>query len=240
MPVFRSALFTLVLYSITAVMCFLMLWTLVLPRRHMLWVVHLWLWLVTWCERHLAGIRMQVVGGEHIPDGCCIIAAKHQSAWETFKLHILFNDPAIVLKKELLSIPLWGWYLKKSGMIPIDRAAGGVALSGMMQAANNAKAAGRKIVIFPQGTRLTPHQKRPYKMGVALLYQELNLPVVPMALNSGLFWPKTGLIKKPGTITVEFLPAIPPGLPRAEFMQRLEQELEAASDRLAGHQIIRD
>jgi 1-acyl-sn-glycerol-3-phosphate acyltransferase len=228
----RSLAFNIAFYGWTAVMCFLMLWALPLPRRCMLFVVHFWLHQTAWIERHIAGITYRVIGREHVPEGACIIAAKHQSAWETFKLHLLFGDPAIVLKQELLDIPIWGWYLRRSGMIPIDRARGGKALFGMMQAAHKAVEQGRKIVIFPQGTRIAPDAKRPYRNGVAALYRELNVPVVPMALNSGLFWPKNSFMKKPGQITVEFLPPIPAGLPREAMMGRLEEELESATERL--------
>lgn len=228
----RSLLFNIALYGSTILMCFLMVWSLVLPRRYMLYVVHLWLHQIEWIERTIGGITYNVVGREYIPAGACIIAAKHQSAWETFKLHLLFGDPSIVLKKELLSIPIWGWYLGRSGMIPIDRAGRAKTLTVMMQAAHKAAAAGRKIVIFPQGTRIAPGEWKPYKSGVAALYQELNLSIVPMALNSGLFWPKNSFIKKPGKITIEFLPPIPPGLPRAAMMERLENALEMATNRL--------
>jgi len=229
----RSLFFAAAFYGWTAVMCFFMLWTLVLPRRWMLGVVHVWLDHTAWIERVIGGITYRVIGREHVPEGACIIAAKHQSAWETFKLHQLFGDPAIVLKKELLTIPLWGWYLRRSGMIPIDRGGGVNALAGMMQAAHRATEQGRKIVIFPQGTRVTVGAERTYKSGVAALYQELKIPVVPMALNSGLFWPKGLLPTRSGTITVEILPPIPAGLPRDVMMERLKNELEEASNRLA-------
>lgn len=228
----RSLIFNLALYGSTAIMCFLMIWVLPLPRNYVLKVVHLWLSQIAWIERNIGGITYRVVGREHVPEGACIIAAKHQSAWETFKLHVLFGDPAIVLKKELLSIPIWGWYLKASGMIPIDRGGRSKALSAMMDTAHKAANAGRKIVIFPQGTRIPPGQEKPYKSGVAALYQELNIPIVPMALNSGLLWGKNSFIKKPGIITVEFLPSIPPGLPRDQMMEKLKTELEAATARL--------
>lgn len=229
---FRSLLFNLALFGLTAVMCFLMLWVLPMPRPWMLKTVRLWLRQVECIERHIGGIRWQVKGKQNIPPGPCIVAAKHQSAWETFKLHLLFDDPAIVLKRELLMIPLWGWYLKRSGVIAIDRGKGTKALSLMMVPARKAAQAGRKIVIFPQGTRVKPGASAPYKSGLAALYRELDLPVVPMALNSGLFWGKDSFIKKPGLITVEFLPAIPPGLPRKEMMRRAETELESATTRL--------
>jgi 1-acyl-sn-glycerol-3-phosphate acyltransferase len=229
----RSLFFNVALYGLTIVMCFLMAWVLLLPRRAILSVVHLWLQQIAWIERHIGGLHHRVLGREHIPTGACIIAAKHQSAWETFKLHLLFGDPAIVLKKELLNIPVWGWYLRRSGMIPISRAARGQAIPSMMEAAHKAAAMGRKIVIFPQGTRVAVGEERPYKYGIAMLYDELKLPVIPMALNSGVFWPKNSFLKKSGTITIEFLPPIRAGLPREQMMQYLEEQLEKASARLA-------
>jgi 1-acyl-sn-glycerol-3-phosphate acyltransferase len=215
-------------------MCFLMLWVLPLPQSYLYGVIHLWLRQIIWIEKYIGGITFRVVGREYIPEGACIIASKHQSAWETFKLHILFDDPAIVLKQELLNIPIWGWYLCRAGMIPINRARGSEAMATMMHAAHKAAAAGRKIVIFPQGTRLAPGQSRPYKSGVAALYSELQISVVPMALNSGLVWAKNSFVKNPGVVTIEFLPPILPGLSRDTFMDKLETELETASDRLAG------
>jgi 1-acyl-sn-glycerol-3-phosphate acyltransferase len=230
----RSLAFNIVFYGWTALMCFLMVWTFVLPYRLLLVFVRMWLRHITWMERHIAGITYAVKGRDHLPAGACIIAAKHQSAWETFKIHMLFDDPAVVLKKELLEIPLWGRYLARSGMIPIDRKGGAKALSEMMAAAHKAAEQGRKIVIFPQGTRIPPGVDRPYKNGVAALYRELNVPVIPMAVNSGLCWPKNSFIKTPGKITIEFLPPIMPGLAREDFMARLKNELEGASNRLIG------
>ena len=231
----RSLAFNIAMYGVTILTCVLLCWTLLLPRRMVARVAKFWQSQVAWCERHVGGIQTRIVGWEHVPEGACIIAAKHQSAWETFKLNILFDDPAIVLKKELLSIPFWGWFLKRSGMIPIDRARRGGALPGMAEAAHVAVTQGRKIVIFPQGTRVAVGVSRPYKQGIALLYQELNLPVIPMAINAGLFWPKDSFIKRPGTITIEFLPPIPAGIDGETMRLRLECELEAASDRLCAN-----
>ena len=233
----RSLALNVALYGWTAFLCFALLGTLVLPRRGMTSVVRMWLAQLAWIERHIGGITCRVIGRDYVPAAACIIAAKHQSVWETFKLHLLFGDPAIVLKEELLDIPLWGWYVRRAGMIPIDRGGHAHALVRMMEAAHKAADAGRKIVIFPQGTRVAPGEKWPYKSGVAALYQELNLPVVPMALNSGLLWPKNSFIKKPGVITVEFLPPIPPGLPRDEMMMRLKEQLEVATERLAENRV---
>ena len=218
-----AGVLNIALYGWTTVLCFALVWTLALPRSGMIAVVHLWLQHLEWIEKHIGGITYQVIGREHVPAGACIIAAKHQSAWETFKLHLLFGDPAIVLKKELLMIPIWGWYVKRAGMVAIDRARGVEALPRMMRSAQKVVEQGRKIVIFPQGTRIAPGESRPYKNGVATLYQALNVPVVPMALNSGLLWGKNSFIKKPGMITIEFLPPIPPGLPRTEMMARLKE-----------------
>jgi len=228
----RSLALNIALYGWTAFFCLVLVWTLVLPRRCIVVVVHLWLSQLEWIERHIGGIRYRVIGREHVPKGACIIAAKHQSAWETFKLHLLFGDPAIVLKKELLLIPIWGWYVWRSGVVAVDRARGGKTLPHMVKAAHKVVEDGRKIVIFPQGTRTAPGEDRPYKNGIAMLYQALNIPVVPMALNSGLLWGKNSFIKKPGLITIEFLPPIPPGLSRGEMMERLKNELETATDRL--------
>ena len=146
-------------------LCFALLGTLFMSRRGMTSVVRLWLSHLEWIERHIGGITYRVIGREYVPAGACIIAAKHQSAWETFKLHLLFGDPAIVLKKELLNIPIWGWYVRRAGMIPIDRSSGTGALSVMMEASHKAVTDGRKIVIFPQGTRVPPGAERSYKTG---------------------------------------------------------------------------
>ena len=228
----RSLVFNTLFVIWTSIVCLLILWTFFMPYKTLLIFVRMWLRQITWMEKHIAGISYKVIGQDHVPEGACIIAAKHQSTWETFKLHMLFEDPAVVLKKELLDIPLWGRYLARSGMIPIDRSAGTKALAIMMNAAHKAADEKRKIIIFPQGTRIPPGEYRPYKSGVMALYKELNLPVIPMALNSGLCWPKNSFTKKPGEITIEFLPPIPAGLPREVFMPRLKEELETASNRL--------
>jgi 1-acyl-sn-glycerol-3-phosphate acyltransferase len=229
----RSFVFVILFYGWTLFLQIALLWVLLLPRKALFRCTHVWQRQLAWLERTLIGIDYEVRGLEHVPPGACIIAAKHESAWETCKLHLLFGNPAIVLKEELARIPVWGWYGKATGMIPIDRGSGGKALNKMKREARRMAAEGRKIVIFPQGTRVLPGERKPYKVGVAVLYQELGLPVVPMALNSGLFWPKTRFIKTPGHVTIEFLPPIPPGLSRSEMMRDLESRLEAASDRLA-------
>jgi 1-acyl-sn-glycerol-3-phosphate acyltransferase len=228
----RSLLFNIAFFTWNISLCVLCLWVLVLPRRVMRGVVKFYLSGIAFFERTLLGLNYRVIGREHIPAGGCIIAAKHQSAWETFKLHLIFSDPVFVLKRELVFIPLWGWYTLKTGIVPVNRSKGASALRRMLRIAKKFADTGRQIIIFPQGTRLVPGQYRAYKPGVAALYENLKLPVVPIALNSGLFWPKGSFLKRSGTITLEILPPIPPGLPRADMMQRLEKRLESATDRL--------
>lgn len=230
----RSIAFSITFILWTIVPAVLFVWVLLLPQKYVLRMIFHWQSMVGVFEKYIAGIETKVIGRENIPDGPCIIASKHQSAWETCKLFVLFDEPSIVLKKELTYVPIWGWYAAASGLIPIDRKGGMKSLGVMKRAASKAAEQGRKIVLFPQGTRIKPGVKKPYKVGVAALYQQLDLPVVPMALNSGLLWPKNSFIKKPGVITVEFLKPIEPNLSRSAMMKRLEAELEASSDRLAG------
>ncbi len=230
----RSILFNILFILWTIVPTVLFVWVNLLPQKKALKAINYWQRGVGFLERNVAGIHYKVIGKRNLPKGPCIIASKHQSAWETCKLNVLFKDPSIVLKKELTFVPIWGWYAKASGLIPIDRKGGMKSLAIMKRAARKAVEQGRQIVIFPQGTRLKPGVKKPYKVGVAALYQDLDLPVVPMAINSGLFWPKGSFLKKPGVIKVEFLPPIEAGLSRSAMMKKLEHDLESASDRLAG------
>lgn len=229
----RSLAFNVAFHVWTAVICVGLLWMLLLPRRGMIRVVTWYFSTVAWLERTLVGIRYEVRGREHVPkNGSFLLAAKHQSAWETMKLHFLVDDPAIILKRELLWIPIWGWYAAKARMISVDRGAKGRAVASMVKNARPVKEEGRPIVIFPQGTRVAVGAYRPYRIGVGVLYDNLDIPIVPMALNAGLYWARHSFIKRPGTIIVEFLPPIPPGLGRAKAMQELEERLEAATDRL--------
>lgn len=228
----RSLAFNIAFHLWTALMCFALLWMLLLPRPQMVAVVVWYLRTVGWLERTLVGIRYEVRGRENLPDGPFLLAAKHQSAWETMKLHLLVKDPAIILKRELMWIPIWGWYAAKAKMIPVDRGAGGAAIKSLIRNSRPVRDEGRPIVIFPQGTRVAPGTYRPYRIGVGVLYDSLGIPIVPMALNAGLYWPRHSFLKRPGTVVVEFLPPIMPGRPRTEAMRDLEERLEAASDRL--------
>ncbi|MDX1710621.1 MAG: lysophospholipid acyltransferase family protein, partial [Rhodovibrionaceae bacterium] len=182
--------------------------------------------------RVVCGLSYEVRGLKNLPDGPAIVASKHQSAFDTVVFTRFLPDAAYVLKKELLAVPCFGWYLRRCRMIPVDRSGGSRALKEMIAVARQAAAEGRAILIFPEGTRTRPGDSRPYHPGVAALYKALHLPTVPVALNSGLYWPRRSFIKRPGRIVVELLPAIPPGLERQDFMARLREAIEDTSMRL--------
>ncbi|HTJ64515.1 MAG TPA: lysophospholipid acyltransferase family protein [Alphaproteobacteria bacterium] len=237
MKYLRSAAFTLIFPVWTGICCIVLAFGPLLPRKGALRLAFFWVDTVAWIERNVLGLNYRVIGEENRPRrGSFIVAAKHQSTYETMKLHPILGDPAIVLKKELLRIPIWGRYLRKTGMIPIDRGAGRRAIDSMLTASLAAKSEGRPIVIFPQGTRVPAGQKRSYKSGVVALYSELDLPIVPLALNSGIFWPKKGL-KHGGTVTFSFLPPIEPGLEPEAALAVLEQRLEAETNRLVAAEL---
>ncbi|CAA7614135.1 1-acyl-sn-glycerol-3-phosphate acyltransferase [Candidatus Terasakiella magnetica] len=233
MTALRSALFVAFIWIWTFALSVLYLPLLILPKRILMRpAVQLWLAGVQSMLRSLCGLDYEVRGAENLPDGAAVIASKHQSAFETFIFHLIFNDPAFILKRELLWIPFFGWYLGKSGVIAIDRSAGTKALKAMLKGAEQAVAEGRPVVIFPEGTRAAPGAKLPYHSGVAMLYGGLKIPVIPIALNSGLFWRRRGFLKKAGTITIQVLPAIAPGMDRKAFMAELETRIETATDAL--------
>lgn len=230
--VLRSLIFHILFMSWTAICALVMLPALLMPRR---WAVRIFTaFFRTYIplERYILGLRYEVRGMENIPQGSCVLACLHQSAYETFKLHILFGDVTIVLKRELMWIPLWGWYQAKSGVIPIDRGAGGVAMKCLLDGAAVPMHEGRRIAIFPQGTRVPPLKRRPFKAGISFLYEKYGVPVVPVALNSGLFWPRRAFLIRPGTVIFEILKPLPSGLKRTEVMPLLEQQLAEAEQRL--------
>jgi 1-acyl-sn-glycerol-3-phosphate acyltransferase len=229
----RSIAFNIVYALWTAGMHIVSLPLLLGPGRWVLRAGGLWIDGTLFLLKHLVGIDYRVTGAENLPGSPAIFASKHQSAWETLFLSRYLNYPAFILKKELLSIPLFGLYMSKSGMIAVDRKAGASALRQMARDASETLQAGRSILIFPEGTRVPPGQRRPYQPGVAALYTQLKVPVVPVALNSGLFWGRSAFIKKPGTILVEILPPIPPGLDRKGVMKELENRIETAATALA-------
>ncbi len=214
----RAALFNAAFFIGTALIGVAGLPVLLLPWRASMWFGRLWSRTMLALLRAIVGLDGEVRGREHLPPGPCLVAMKHQSAWDTLMLPVLFGDPAVVIKRELQLVPLYGWYATRAGSIFVDRKGGAAAMRRMLKAARRAVAAGRKIVIFPQGTRTAPGERSPYQPGVAGLYQALGLPLVPAAVNSGLYWGRRAFLKRRGRIVVEFLPAIPPGLPRRRRM----------------------
>ena len=230
----KSVAFNALLVGSTLVLGIIGLPLLLVDRRWCCRLRDLWIRILLGGLRVLVGLDWRVEGREHLPASPRIlVAAKHQSAWETLALHVLFPDPAFVMKRELLRLPLIGWYMTRVGMVPINRSGGANALRIMIAAARTLSDAGRPVVIFPQGTRVRPGTDAPYYIGLFAVYRALGVPVVPVALNSGHFWPRQAFIKRPGTITVRLLPAIEPGLERSEFMHRVRCVIEDASDALA-------
>jgi 1-acyl-sn-glycerol-3-phosphate acyltransferase len=228
----RSFVFNALFYVNIVVRMIVALPTIALPRSFMLGVLHRYSRSSLWLLRVVCGVKVEWRGREKLPQGAYIVACKHQSLWETFALFTLLPDPTYVLKRELMWIPLFGWLATKAGMIPVDRGARTATLARMTAAARGEIARGRQIVIFPEGTRRPPGAEPRYLPGVAYLYAETGLPCVPVALNSGLYWPRRTFRRYPGTILVEVLDPIPPGLERRALLARLQDVLEEASARL--------
>lgn len=232
----RSILFFLYFAAVSVAMHLAALPTLILPRMAIVRTSQAWSRAVLWGLKWIAGCDYEVRGD--VPREPVLIAAKHMSMWDTIAIFLLVDDVCIVVKQELLRIPFYGWYINKAGVIGIDRGAAASALRLMAARAKEVLAQGRSIAIFPEGHRQKPGAPPAYKPGVAGLYAQLGVPCVPVGLNSGLFW--TGFRKRPGRIVIEFLPAIPGGLKRAEFMRELEGRIESATATLLeeGRQIL--
>lgn len=224
----RSLIFFCYFVLVSVVMHVVALPTLILPRLVVVRVSQAWSRIIFWGLKWIAGCGYEVRG--EIPKGAVLVAAKHMSMWDTLALYMLLDDVSVVVKRELLSIPFYGWYIKKSGVISIDRSGKAAALRRMTAESKPVIAAGRPIAIFPEGHRHHPGAAPDYKPGVAGLYTLFALPCVPVALNSGQFW--LGFTKRPGTIVIEFLPPIPAGLKRSAFMTELEARIETATNAL--------
>jgi len=232
--VLRSVLFNVLFYLNLALHIVVAIPTFVLPRRVFMAIAKSWGRTSNWLLHVVAGMKVEYRGLEKIPPGALLVASKHQSFWEAFTLLTLFDDPAFIVKRELMWIPFFGWLLWKADQVPVDRKAKGGAMAGMIASARKALGTGRQIVIFPEGTRTAPGSAPAYKSGVVHLYAAAGVPCLPVALNSGLFWPRRKFLRRPGTIVLEVLEAIPPGLDREEFATRLEREIETAQGRLEG------
>lgn len=229
---FRSVLFGVLFYVTTTLFVVLGSPLLFAPRSWAMAALKLHARTELWLLRHIVGLDFEVRGLEKLPKAPYLVASKHQSAWETFALIPLFRDPALLMKRELFWIPFHGWFSYKFEMIQVDREAGPTALRRMLHAAEKRIKDGREIILFPEGTRRPPGADPDYKTGIVLLYSALKVPCVPVALNSGYFWPRRSWTRKPGTVLVEILDPIPPGLSKAEFLSCLQNTIETASDRL--------
>ena len=228
----RSILFNITFYLNVIIWLIAALPTFFMPYRAIVGVAKAWGRSNLFLLRVICNLKAEFRGVEKIPRGGDLIAAKHQSTWETFALLWMFEDPTFILKRELQWLPLFGWFTIKGRMIPVDRSAGSAGMTAMIARAAKELGNGRQIVIFPEGTRRPAGAEPAYKYGIVRLYETGNVPCVPIALNSGLFWKRRSIIRMPGTVVVEVLDPIPAGLDKDVFMARLEGDIETATARL--------
>jgi 1-acyl-sn-glycerol-3-phosphate acyltransferase len=228
----RSLIYNVLFYLVLICWLIVAIPTVVMRRTAIMTIAKLWSRQSTWLLRVVCNVKVEYRGVEKIPKGPLVVASKHQSMWETFALLQMFDQPLYILKRELTRIPFFGWYLIKAGMISVDRRAGGRALLKMVRQASEEVRNGRQLIIFPEGTRRPVDAPPDYKPGVAQLYASSRVSCLPVALNSGLFWPRRTFMRYPGTLVVEFLDVLPPGLPRDEFLTRIAATIEEATARL--------
>lgn len=233
MSAIRSVFYDVLQTVVTVAFLILFMILLILPANVMQRAIHMWAHTMWFLSTRVLGMKVRVVGLENIPDGAALVASKHQSAWDTAVFFMFFPRAVYVLKEELLSLPLWGRYARKYGSVAVDRSGGAASLKKMLSETKTFLDQGRSVIIFPEGTRVPPGQHRRFHPGVAAIYKSADVPVIPVALNSGMFWGRRSIgMKKPGTITLEFLPTIPPGLDRKAFMDKLQGDINDATDRL--------
>ena len=238
--VIRSLVFNVVFYINLIVILIAGSVFFVTPRKWSIRALQTWGRISLWWMKIIVGTKVEVRGLEHIPQGGCLLIGKHQSLWETFALLTLVDDPAIVLKRELTYVPLFGWFAIKFAMIAVDRGAGAKAMRNLMKSAQKCIDQGRQILIFPEGTRKAPGDVPDYKPGAAALYLNLKVPAVPFGLNSGLYWPRRKFMRYRGTIIVEFGPAIEAGLKRREYSPRAQEAIEGITSQLVKEGLKRD
>jgi 1-acyl-sn-glycerol-3-phosphate acyltransferase len=229
----RSLVFNVLFYGIMVVTIIITApWSLVISRDHLMSFVRAWANSSSALMKSVCKLEHEIRGIENIPKGGYIFAGKHQSFWETFAFIPLLRNPCYIIKRELLYVPIWNWYAVKARMVFVSRGKGQQALKEIAIGGARETAAGRPIMLFPEGTRRAPGAPPAYKFGVTHLYRQLDVPVLPVALNSGLYWPRRKFMRYPGKILVELLPPILPGLSAEEFQERLVTSLEGACDRL--------
>lgn len=240
MLAFRSLVFNTLFYIVLVVCMIIGLPSFLAGRKGVFWMARLWTRISLWMLEKICGVSYEFRGIENLPKSGVIVAAKHQSFWETFALSLHLHDFTFILKRELMWLPFFGWYLKVGQMIGIDRGSGRSALRQVVARSKPVLAEDRQLVIFPEGTRRKPGAPPAYKFGVAHLYTHNEVPCVPVALNSGLFWPRRSFLRRPGTVVVEFLEPIQPGLAREEFFELLQKRTEAAVQRLVDEALAKD
>jgi 1-acyl-sn-glycerol-3-phosphate acyltransferase len=228
----RSAVFNALFFVLTALLGLLAMPLQLMSRRHTIAMVRFWALSVTWLLRVVCAVRVDIRGLENIPPGSCVIAAKHQSAFDTIIWLALLPDTAYVLKKELLRIPLYGWHVRRLQMLPIDRSGGGIALRALLRAAAEVLRNGRQIVIFPEGTRTAPGERVPYQPGIVAIAAATTAPVIPVATDSGRVWGRRTFRKWPGVIRISILPQIEVSRARASLLPVLEDVIETETARL--------
>ncbi|MES1156370.1 MAG: lysophospholipid acyltransferase family protein [Alphaproteobacteria bacterium] len=232
MKLLRSLLFVIWLYGTMVIMGVLFAPWVAFSQRGAYVAMRAWTHVMLFGLRWICGARVRFEGLENVPKGAGLIALKHQGMLDTIAPLLFLKEPAFVYKQELGKLPVWGWYIKRAGMFPLDRGGYSAALKAMVRAGREAVAQGRQFMIFPEGTRKEIGAPADYKSGVAALYKDLGIPCTPVALNTGLIWPAHGIIRNPGTATFRVLPPIPPGLSRDDFMRELETRIETTSQDL--------
>jgi len=232
MNVLRSVLFALVFYSLTLPFVLAALVAMLFGSQPLNAIVIVWARFHRWCASFFLGIRTRVEGAP--PDVPSLVAAKHQSMFETLELVLLLDSPGAIVKRELADIPLWGWAARRYGVIAVDRAGGAASLRRMLASARHLVGQGRSIVIFPEGTRVAPGEQPPLRPGFAGLYRTLDMQVVPVAVDSGRLWPRHGFAKRPGIVTMRFGGPIPPGLARKDIEARVHAAINALENRGGG------
>ena len=233
MIILRSVIFNIVFYlNLILQMVIMTPAYFMLPRKKAYGVAKNWALSSHWLLAKIVGTTFEVEGMENIPKDGCIFAPKHQSFWDAYAFLPMLDDPFYILKRELTWIPLFGWYLKKQRMVPVDRAARGKVMAAVMERAKAEMNSGRQLIIYPEGTRRPPGAPPEYKYGIARLYRDLTVSVVPVVLHPGLFWPRRKFIRYPGHFKVRILPPIEPGMDPDAFLAHLVEVMETASDRL--------
>lgn len=236
----RSALFHAAFYGLTTLLAIGGLPVLFMGRRNVQAYAKFWTGTAVWLLEQICGTKVEWRGLENLPPGACIIAAKHQSTLETMALTTKGADFSYILKRELMAIPVFGWYLKGAGQVAIDRAKRGQALPDLTRQVCEAIGEGRQMIIFPEGTRKPAGAPPAYKPGVAYLYADSGAVCVPVALNTGLFWPRRSLKVHPGKATIEFLAPIEPGLSKPDFLKLLQERIETATEALIKEALAAD